>query len=49
MSGGSDLDKFDGKYAKEEMDAQELKDLEKYKNESNEPAVKKVVIDSINL
>ena len=46
MSGGSDLDKFDGKYAKEEMDAQELKDLEKYKNESNEPAVKKVVIDS---
>ena len=24
MSGGSDLDKFDGKYAKEEMDAQEL-------------------------
>ena len=46
MSGGSDLDKFDGKYAKEEMDAQELKDLEKYKNESNEPAVKKVIIDS---
>ena len=46
MSGGSDLDKFDGKYAKEEMDAQELKDLEKYKNESNEPSVKKVIIDS---
>ena len=46
MSGGSDLDKFDGKYAKEEMDTQELKDLEKYKNESNEPSVKKVIIDS---
>ena len=46
MSGGSDLDKFDGKYAKEEMDAKELKDLEKYKNEGNEQTIKKVVIDS---
>ena len=46
MSGGSDLDKFDGKYAKEEMDAKELKELEKYKNESDEQSVKKVVIDS---
>ena len=26
MSGGSDLEKFDGKYAKEEMDARELKE-----------------------
>lgn len=32
MSGGSDLDKFDGKFAKEEMDAKELKDLEKYRS-----------------
>jgi len=45
MSGGSDLEKFDGKYAKEEMDARELKELEKYKNANNEPTVKKVVLD----
>ena len=46
MSGGSDLDKFDGKYAKEEMDAKELRELEKYKNENDDQTVKKVVIDS---
>ena len=46
MSGGSDLEKFDGKYAKEEMDARELKELEKYKNSNNEPTVKKVVLDT---
>ena len=46
MSGGSDLEKFDGKYAKEEMDASELKELEKYKNSNNEPTVKKVVLDT---
>ena len=46
MSGGSDLEKFDGKYAKEEMDARELKELEKYKNANNEPTVKKVVLDT---
>ena len=46
MSGGSDLEKFDGKYAKEEMDARELKELEKYKNTNNEPTVKKVVLDT---
>ena len=46
MSGGSDLDKFDGKYAKEEMDARELRELEKYKNENDDQTVKKVVIDS---
>ena len=46
MSGGSDLEKFDGKYAKEEMDASELKELEKYKNANNEPTVKKVVLDT---
>ena len=46
MSGGSDLEKFDGKYAKEEMDARELKELEKYKNVNNEPTVKKVVLDT---
>ena len=45
MSGGSDLDKFDGKFAKEEMDAKELKDLEKYRS-SNEPQMKKVILDS---
>ena len=45
MSGGSELEKFDGKYAKEEMDAKELKDLEKYKDINNEPKVKKVVLD----
>ena len=46
MSGGSDLDKFDGKYAKEEMDTKELKDLEKYRSSENEPKMKKVIIDS---
>ena len=46
MSGGSDLEKFDGKYAKEEMDVRELKELEKYKNANNEPTVKKVVLDT---
>ena len=46
MSGGSDLDKFDGKYAKEEMDAKELRELEKYKNENDDQTIKKVVIDS---
>ena len=46
MSGGSDLDKFDGKYAKEEMDAKELRELEKYKNENDDQTVKKVIIDS---
>ena len=46
MSGGSDLDKFDGKYAKEEMDAKELRELEKYKNENDDQTVKKVVIDN---
>jgi len=45
MSGGSDLEKFDGKYAKDEKDAKELKDLEKYKNTNNEPIMKKVVLD----
>ena len=46
MSGGSDLDKFDGKYAKEEMDARELAELEKYKSADNEPKIKKVVLDT---
>ena len=46
MSGGSDLEKFDGKYAKDEKDAQELKELEKYKNANNEPTIKKVVLDT---
>ena len=46
MSGGSELEKFDGKYAKDEKDARELAELEKYKNATNEQVVKKVVIDS---
>ena len=46
MSGGSDLDKFDGKCAEEEMDSKELKELEKYRTSDNEPKMKKVIIDS---
>ena len=36
MSGGSELEKFDGKYAKDEMETRELKELEKYKNTNDE-------------
>ena len=46
MSGGSELEKFDGKYAKDEMETRELKELEKYKNTNDESTIKKVVIDS---
>ena len=35
MSGGSDLDKFDGRIAKEELENREMKELEKFKSKMN--------------
>lgn len=46
MSGGSDLDKFDNKLSKEELENREMKELEKFKNKNEEPAIKKVVLDT---
>ena len=44
MSGGSDLDKFDGIMPKEEID-KEIKELEKFKNNNEEFTIKKLEID----
>ena len=46
MSGGSDLDKFDGRIAKEEIENQEMKELEKFKNQNENPTIKKVILDT---
>ena len=46
MSGGSDLDKFDGRIPKEEIENQEMKELEQFKKSMDEPLVKKVQIDT---
>jgi len=45
MSGGSDLDKFDGRIGKEELENREMKELEKFKNASEDTVIKKVEID----
>ena len=45
MSGGSDLDKFDGKIPKEEVENKEMKELEKFRNMNEGSTVKKVEID----
>ena len=46
MSGGSDLDKFDGRIPKEEIENQEMKELEQFKKSVDEPVIKKVQIDT---
>ncbi len=45
MSGGSDLDKFDGKIPQEEIQNQEMKELEKFRNMNEGSKIKKVEID----
>ena len=45
MSGGSDLDKFDGRIGKEELENREMKELEKFQNASEDTVIKKVEID----
>lgn len=45
MSGGSDLDKFDGKIPKEDIENKEMKELERLRNMNEEPTVKKLEID----
>ena len=45
MSGGSDLDKFDGRIGKEELENREMKELEKFKNENEDTKIKKAEID----
>ena len=45
MSGGSDLDKFDGKVPQEEIQNKEMKELEQFRNMNEESNVKKVEID----
>ena len=44
MSGGSDLDKFDGIMPKEEID-KEIKELEKFRNKNKGSTIKKSKID----
>ena len=47
MSGGSDLDKFDGRIPKEELENREMKELEQFKkaNENKDNGIKKLEID----
>ena len=47
MSGGSDLDKFDGKIAKEELENREMQELEQFNkaNENKDNGIKKLEID----
>ena len=45
MSGGSDLDKFDGKIPKEEIENKEMKELEKFRNLNEGTTIKKLEID----
>ena len=46
MSGGSDLDKFDGRIGKEELENQEMKELEKFQSKNEGNTIKKVEIDT---
>ncbi len=45
MSGGSDLDKFDGKYAKDILENKEMEEFEKIKANEGATTIKKVEID----
>ena len=46
MSGGSDLDKFDGKIPKEVLENNEMKELEEMKKLNQEPTIQKVELDT---
>ena len=46
MSGGSDLDKFDGKLRKEELENREMKELEKFQNKNESTGIKRVELDT---
>ena len=46
MSGGSDLDKFDGRIGKEELENREMKELEKFQNKNESTGIKRVELDT---
>ena len=46
MSGGSDLDKFDGKIGKEELENREMKELQNFQNKNEKASIKKVELDT---
>ena len=46
MSGGSDLDKFDGRIGKEELENSEMKELEKFQNKNENTSIKRVELDT---
>ena len=46
MSGGSDLDKFDGKIGKEELENREMKELQNFQNKNEKTGIKKVELDT---
>ena len=46
MSGGSDLDKFDGIVTKEEIQNKEMEEFEKFNSMSEKPVIKSVVLDT---
>ena len=46
MSGGSDLDKFDGKMTQAEIQNKEMEELEKFKKNNNQATIKKVELDT---
>ena len=46
MSGGSDLDKFDGKIGKEELENKEMKELQNFQNKNEKTVIKKVELDT---
>ena len=46
MSGGSDLDKFDGKIGKEELENREMKELQNFQNKNEKENIKKVELDT---
>ena len=46
MSGGSDLDKFDGKIGKEELESREMKELQNFQNKNEKASIKKVELDT---
>ena len=46
MSGGSDLDKFDGRIASKDLEDKEMKELEKFQNKKENVTIKRVELDT---